>query len=196
MLPTSLHTKRARHLAIAAVAFLAAITSASIAMSAGTKERGRCAFSRQLEDSYDRLQFIALLGTIRQQESDVEKMYGNITLASYSRERVELDPLSYDCLTCHDGISAPIHNIRYKTVHSERSISMVNVKGSHPIGMHYDSFSRINKELRPLSTLNKSMVFVNGNVGCLSCHNPLNPEKDHLVMNNERSELCFNCHNK
>jgi len=43
---------------------------------------------------------------------------------------------------------------------------------------------------------NTKMIFVNGKIGCLTCHNPLNAEKGHLVMSDRNSALCTTCHNK
>ncbi|WP_243688226.1 cytochrome c3 family protein [Geotalea toluenoxydans] len=40
------------------------------------------------------------------------------------------------------------------------------------------------------------MVLVDGRVGCLTCHDPLNRKAPHLVASNDRSNLCLTCHIK
>jgi hypothetical protein len=110
-------------------------------------------------------------------------------------ENVTIDSFSLDCILCHDGMNAKYHDIR---VRNERKsgISMNTVMGGHPIGMSYGASAYENGKLRHLKSLNPSMVLVDGRVGCLSCHNLLNPEKNHLSSTNEQSELCLQCHLK
>jgi predicted CXXCH cytochrome family protein len=63
--------------------------------------------------------------------------------------------------------------------------------------MEYDNYLAANaKEYRGEVKLSHGMVFAEGKVGCLTCHNPLNVSRGHLVMNNDRSDLCFACHKK
>jgi predicted CXXCH cytochrome family protein len=62
--------------------------------------------------------------------------------------------------------------------------------------MDYASYAAFGRGYRPASMLDPKMVLVNGKVGCLTCHNPLNPERNHLVMSDHRSALCLSCHDK
>jgi predicted CXXCH cytochrome family protein len=57
-------------------------------------------------------------------------------------------------------------------------------------------YAAASKDYKSQLGANNKMVFVNGKVGCLTCHNPLNPEKGHLVMSDQKSALCLTCHNK
>jgi predicted CXXCH cytochrome family protein len=67
----------------------------------------------------------------------------------------------------------------------------------HPIGMDYAAYSsRDNKNYKPAAAFNSKMTFVNGRVGCTTCHDPLNLDKGHLVMSDTRSALCLTCHNR
>ncbi|HYS43305.1 MAG TPA: cytochrome c3 family protein, partial [Geobacteraceae bacterium] len=62
--------------------------------------------------------------------------------------------------------------------------------------MDYASYASFGRGYKQASMLNPKMLLVNGKVGCLTCHNPLNPDKSHLVMSDYRSALCLTCHDK
>ena len=160
-------------------------------------EDGRCTYSTQLAVPGQRDIYSV---QIRRIKNAARSAYGDVNSESipflFKEERVELDPISFDCITCHDGISAPLHDIRFKG-DNNRTINMQTVMGPHPIGMHYGSASYAKPgSLRDQGSLNDDMVLVNGRVGCLSCHNPLNPEKNHLIVGLDQSQLCLTCHIK
>jgi len=182
---------------------------------------GPCLFSEQLQTSaavrkqYAKKVVAAIGGTVSA-GNPVEEMYGNITPASY-REResgqaeptediwgfeiqqevrtIGIDTLSVDCLGCHDGVGAlPVAAVLKNNPFVR---SHMTLPGSdHPIGMDYNSYAAASKEYKSLSGISNKMIFVNGKVGCLTCHDPLNPEKGHLVMSDSHSALCLTCHNK
>lgn len=108
-----------------------------------------------------------------------------------------VDTLSNDCLSCHDGVTAPGFNVRIKNSPGSRVLGLENIIGGHPVGMEYERYVAVyGNEYKSEVKFSNEMVFAEGKVGCLTCHNPLNTAKGHLVMNNSRSELCFACHNK
>ena len=157
-----------------------------------------CSFTRQLEDPYEKVKFQAEVAVARKASSS---MYGDMftdsTRVVYSGgEKVEMDSFSFNCVSCHDGTNASAHDIRYKNTSQLDAVAGGSPLSSHPIGMHYGSASYVNNQLRNVNSLNPAMLFVDGKVGCLSCHNPLNPERNHLVTSNEGSNLCFSCHIK
>ena len=160
-------------------------------------EDGSCTYSTQLALPEQRGVYTAQIKRIK--DSAVSP-YGEFTSESvpfmYQGERIDLDTVSFDCITCHDGISAPLHDIRFKN-DTVRTDGMKMVIGPHPIGMHYGSAAYAKPgTLRDQSSLNEDMVLVDGRVGCLSCHNPLNPEKKHLIVGLDQSKLCLTCHVK
>jgi predicted CXXCH cytochrome family protein len=61
--------------------------------------------------------------------------------------------------------------------------------------MSYNNYVAADRGFKPVG-MNGAMIFADGKVGCLTCHNPLNPEKGHLVMSDRNSALCLTCHNK
>jgi len=158
-------------------------------------EDGSCTYSTHLALPGQRDIYSA---QIRRIKDAVISAYGEMNSESitfmFKGEQIELDPISFDCITCHDGVSAPLHDIRFKN-DTGRTGNIQMVMGPHPIGMHYGSASYAKPgSLRDQGSLNDDMVLVNGRVGCLSCHNPLNPEKKRLIVGLDHSQLCLTCH--
>jgi predicted CXXCH cytochrome family protein len=190
-------------------------------LPATLQSTGPCLFSEQLQTLAPvRRQYLTKLveavgGTVPASNS-VEEMYGDVTAASYRGDEggqaeptvniwgfeikratgtTGIDALSADCLGCHDGVGAtPVTTVLRNNPFGG---SHRNLPGSdHPIGMDYNRYASVSKEYKSLFGIRNKMVFVNGKVGCLTCHDPLNPEKGHLVMSDRNSALCLTCHNK
>ena len=122
---------------------------------------------------------------------------GGASSGTFTESFKSIDNLSNDCLSCHDGVMAQNFNVRIKNNPNGRVMSLEDIIGGHPVGMEYEKYASVNgKEYRGEVKFSDEMVFAEGKVGCLTCHNPLNNTKGHLVMKNDRSELCFACHNK
>lgn len=102
---------------------------------------------------------------------------------------IELDPFSLHCLGCHsDNFSAPGVNV-------DRNGILRHASGgnNHPIGRRYRESVRFGG-YRPERTLSKSIVLPDGKISCVSCHQAYNRNHGKLVMANNRSSLCFQCH--
>ncbi len=128
-------------------------------------------------------------------ETDIDA--GGASSISFMEPSKGTDNLSNDCLACHDGVMAKNFNVRVKNNPNGRVMSLEDIIGGHPVGMEYETYASVNgKEYRGEVRFSNEMVFAEGKVGCLTCHNPLNSSKGHLVMNNDKSELCFACHKK
>ena len=182
---------------------------------------GPCLFSEQLQTSASvRKQYatklVAALGEASLASNSVEQMYGNIKKASYSEavsgqaeptkniwgfeikratSTAGIDTLSADCLSCHDGVAAvPVATVLRNNPFDRSHRTLPS--SDHPIGMDYNRYAASSGEYKSLFGVNNKMVFVNGKVGCLTCHDPMNPEKGHLVMSDRKSALCLTCHNK
>ncbi|QWV95740.1 cytochrome c3 family protein [Geomonas oryzisoli] len=142
-------------------------------------------------------------------------MYGNVVPAAYSDDESTtgglsitfgstakqtansggiLDSFSVGCLSCHDGVGASQVNVDFRDRPFDRTSMVNSFNSDHPLGMTYDSYVAANRGYKPIG--NNKMIFVNGKVGCLSCHDPLNTEKGHLVMSDYGSALCKTCHDK
>ena len=154
----------------------------------------------------------------------VEDMYGNIQPASYSPDDaagaaaapvgsaaysfgslfvktkkvakvVGLDSFSADCISCHDGVSASGIGVDLRDAPVGRRSQVDSFTSDHPIGMNYSNYVAVGRGYKHVGPGTK-MVFVGGKVGCITCHDPLNQEKGHLVMSDRGSALCTTCHNK
>jgi len=111
----------------------------------------------------------------------------------------ELDETSKNCISCHDGtygssvsLSSGVwqHSSNYDP--GGRGLSR-----KHPIGINYEE-ARLRHgrktDLRPLAMVDPRIQLYDGRLGCGTCHNPYSHLEDDLVMSNERSALCFTCH--
>ena len=87
---------------------------------------------------------------------------------------------SSNCLACHDGSVG-------KLIFYEKA----GISGSrHRIGMSYSE----NGKLKHVT--DRRVVFINGRVTCISCHNPYTRGKKKVVKSNSGSALCLTCHRK
>ena len=183
------------------------------------KSQGPCLYSVQLQNSVaERKRYLTKLsaatGGAVASNTTVEEMYSNIKPASYDSDDatnelwgfgakdVPLKPLgvdtfSTDCISCHDGASAVAIEANWRNRPMGGSLHGKQSGSDHPIGMDYESYVAANsRKYKPLFGLNSKMVFIDGKVGCLTCHDPLNPERGHLVMSDRKSALCLTCHDK
>jgi predicted CXXCH cytochrome family protein len=107
-----------------------------------------------------------------------------------------IDPLSKNCISCHDGSYASSVSISAGSWTHGKEL-MPHDAGSHPIGINYEG-ARIAKgrrtALRPIAMVDRRVRFFNGKVGCGSCHDPYSTIEKRLVMSDARSKLCFACH--
>lgn len=151
--------------------------------------------------------------------NSVQEMYGNVQPASLQEdEEVDgngrrsvaslfrkfgnrqsaapgLDPFSADCVSCHDGVAASAIGVDLRDRPYGRKPQVVSFQSDHPVGMTYSSYASSRKGYKQIGAGTR-MVFVNGKVGCLTCHDPLSKERGRLVMSDYRSALCLTCHDK
>ena len=179
------------------------------------QSNGPCSYSLLLQSSVEerRDYLIKVAELAGGGGNTVGAMYGSITPASGSSDDDALqilgfgtkpasgrssgvDPFSTGCLTCHDGATAVLVEANYRNdpyKGRRRGLTATD----HPVGMDYGRYAAVNsRDYKPLSRLHPDMLFVDGKVGCLTCHNPLNPARNHLVFEDTRSALCLTCHNK
>lgn len=105
-------------------------------------------------------------------------------------EKIEIDAMSLQCLSCHAG-QADAGGVRV-----DRSGVMYHASGAanHPIAMPYPLFPSTGT-LRPRSMLSKKILLPEGKVSCVSCHEAYKKQHGKLVMPNDNSALCIQCHN-
>jgi len=102
----------------------------------------------------------------------------------------QVDAQSLQCIGCHEnrtdalGVRIGGNNIVY---HSSGA-------ANHPIGVRYPANPGRNVNLRSRSMLPKVILLPDGKTGCVSCHQVYKKEHGKLVMPNENSALCLQCH--
>uniref|UniRef100_UPI003525EE1F hypothetical protein n=1 Tax=Salmonella enterica TaxID=28901 RepID=UPI003525EE1F len=121
---------------IAAIVMTATASSAYATIS--TSSQSECYFVSQLKDPVTRMEFVTKLQLAKQTPDlltgipsrDGEQFL--VQIMDESGRPAEVDQFSFDCMSCHDGLSAAAHSSRVKSASADGS---VNMRGSHPIGM-------------------------------------------------------------
>lgn len=105
-----------------------------------------------------------------------------------------LDVASRECLSCHDGVTAP--ESLNSTPNSRRVGYSGDMRRSHPVGVDYRDRSSNGRSLplRPVGSLPASIQLPDNKVSCVSCHNLYAKEEHLLTVPIEGSALCFTCH--
>jgi len=92
---------------------------------------------------------------------------------------------AYECLSCHDGqVGAPV----------QLSTKVGKHSCDHPVNRDYPPAKKQADYLPLESVTDAGIKLLNGQVTCISCHNLKSPEKDHLAVPLDNSNLCFSCH--
>jgi len=106
---------------------------------------------------------------------------------------MSVDPVSAECLSCHDGSMATVSRIGVG--YWRHSIDFISQdKGIHPIGVDYRKAALRDRRLRPPEALPPEIKLVDGKVSCISCHDPYSSRPMQLSMDNSGSRLCGACH--
>lgn len=109
----------------------------------------------------------------------------------------EIDTMSRNCLSCHDGSLGTSVKVRAGTWQHSTNFLEHDEGGMHPIGMKYRDLvdKKPKAKLRDQDAVDKRIrFFEDGKLGCGSCHDPYSRKPKKLIISNIRSELCFSCH--
>ena len=117
----------------------------------------------------------------------------NIVSPSSGSSRM-LDQHTRQCMGCHDGVSAsdadnPTPWNRGRGYAGDR-------RRNHPVGVSYPTHTPrdYSVKFRPAALLPPEVQLPDGKVSCVSCHNLYSQGRSLLTVSNERSALCFTCH--
>lgn len=107
------------------------------------------------------------------------------------RGGTRLDQESESCMSCHDGTVASPGSVRTGPAGPMNAMRLIG--GQHPIGA-VQRPRGVDDNLVHASRLDPVVRLFDGRVGCGSCHSPYAGDGALLVMSNERSRLCLECH--
>lgn len=173
-----------------------------ICNSVGAEE---CLLAKQLRDPIIRADYQTVIAASQTADavSDVEEMYASIqnanfrelpTRSAHNGNRI-LDPISMECITCHDGTLGRSVNYKVKGAVPFTASGLDTITGSHPVGMDYAKL-RMNRAFVPGELLPENMPLMSGRVSCVTCHDMMSNNKAYLAVDLDKSALCFKCHNK
>lgn len=105
----------------------------------------------------------------------------------------QLDSYSANCTSCHVdsvrmGGQRGRESSRYILAHGYTSMP-------HPIGFEYATKAVAGGRYRVASELAPEIRLPDGKISCVTCHQAYDQDHGKLVMSNNQSALCFQCHN-
>lgn len=115
---------------------------------------------------------------------------GHLSLGAAPSSQIEIDTQSLQCMGCHENMSDAT-GVR---VGANGIMRHNSGAANHPIGVRYPAFVAT-ADLRPKSALPKVILLPDGKISCISCHEVYKKEHGKLVMSNQGSALCLQCHN-
>ena len=92
------------------------------------------------------------------------------------------DPVSAECLACHDEMTPPEDGTQ-ATQH-------------HSVGINYSAQQGQSPTLRPTVDLPAELILTEGKMTCATCHGLEPHDGEPLVIDNRGSALCSACHRK
>lgn len=110
--------------------------------------------------------------------------------ARSNKDKMGLDAFSIQCLGCHstnaDGGPPVDIDPQGLVRHADGAVN-------HPVGANYETSSRYGG-YRARARLSDAILLPDGRVGCISCHQGYTLKHGKLVIPNQGSGLCFECH--
>jgi predicted CXXCH cytochrome family protein len=180
------------------------LLAACLVAAAGTSANSQdCTLALQLKDPVIRADYETVIAVAQTTNLSVEEMYANVQNVTFTDIPVTmtqsgnrlLDPISMECITCHDGTTAISVNYKIKSPETIASHSLDNIGGSHPVGTDYTRYIG-RKDYAPYDSLPNNMVLMEGKLSCITCHDMLSTNRAYLAVDLEQSNLCFTCHRK
>jgi hypothetical protein len=114
---------------------------------------------------------------------------GGVTVSTDTGSSVPGDGVN-TCLACHDGAVAPD---AYGGLGAGVGVAGAS---SHPVGVAYPSATlrRGDASFKATPVIDRRVRMTGGQVTCNACHSLYSPLRGLMVMPNDRSVLCLNCH--
>lgn len=156
---------------------------------------GDCTMALQLLDPYVRTNYELVVESGRIQDDWEICGTTSLPVQDENRQNTIFDPISMECINCHDGTVAQAVDYRFEKTETHEGTSLVTLLASHPIGVDFTKFS-CNNKFNHWRSLPPEIVLMNGKIGCASCHNLLGNRYLYLSVDMAGSGLCFTCHRK
>lgn len=178
-----------------------------------------CTMARQLLDPAVRSNYLSIIESSKLPKNG--GLCGSINIRTGSGQQTVIDPISMECISCHDGtIGRTVYFKMVKSAipettdvlvlqitHSSGSdvvtstttgtidTNTVASRTSHAIGTDFSKYN-CNPGYNSWESLPEEMVLINGEISCATCHNLLGNSRLYLSVNMSASGLCFTCHRK
>jgi len=113
----------------------------------------------------------------------------SITTLATTTATSELDPISSECLSCHDGSAGP---------HAGFCLLMQEGKGcdGHIVSSSYAEVTAGNPGYHSVAEVAETLSLLDGVITCATCHNIYSHTGPMLAVDNTGSALCQVCHIK
>lgn len=167
------------------------VTSELIAAEAG---KATCDYSLYLQEVQPRAKYVAMrrqLHEFTKRMAGPDLRYQFESPAPTNHPKRYIDEVSTRCLGCHDENGAVK---KYGATSVFDNTGMSRMTQAHPVGLLYERRTLANATLHSSADFPEEMVLVYGRLSCITCHDPLNADGNHLAEKN-RGTLCFSCHN-
>ncbi len=122
-----------------------------------------------------------------------EAMNAHLIASTIMNGVERLDSESLTCMGCHDGTAASDAGAN----HTKGLGGMDDrFPSDHPIGIALDvrNTDREDGRMKSKNMIDSRVRLFGGTVGCGSCHSVYSKHEKLLVMSNQRSALCVECH--
>lgn len=176
------------------VATLIAITSNPV--DAEVTKKAVCDYTLYLQQPLPRAKFLAMRNQMydaTQQMADPDVRYQLQDSIPKNHPKRYIDDVSQGCLGCHEE-SGAVKKFGSSNPNGFDNSNMAKMSHAHPIGVLYEKRTLYRKDLRSSADFPPNMVLMEGHLSCITCHDPMNLEGNHLAEK-DRGTLCFNCHN-
>lgn len=104
-----------------------------------------------------------------------------------SNDTSKLDPISAECVACHDGSEGMHINFCFL---NEKGTGC----GGHIVSASYPDLASRNEDLHDPDNLHPQMILHDGMITCVTCHGGEPHEGMPLAIDNSYSALCRACH--
>lgn len=101
------------------------------------------------------------------------------------------DTYSIQCMSCHGDKAEATGGL--VSIDSTNVVRHSSGSMNHPVGVDYAKASAFGG-YRPVSQLAPEIILPGGQISCISCHETYSDQHGSMVLSQQGSNLCFQCH--